>query len=261
MRLVDQGGGWMGCLDDRPIGCILGVRYDNHFGFIGLFLVKPEHRGHGYGVALWRRALTHLEAVACIGLEAAPERLGDYGRWGFRPAHDTLRWSCTACPDHRVPPGSLPAGHRLLPTTAVPESAVAAYDARHEATPRPLFLREWLKSRSPLDRVRVVVDAGGVCRGFARIRAALMPSPGSDGWRVGPWQADDEALAEGLLADLLADRTGTVLVDAPGINPGAGRILERWGFQPVGRTIRMYRGVPPVVPMQEIYGLACLELG
>lgn len=261
MQLVDQGGGWVGWVDHQPVGCILGVRYDAHFGFIGLFLVKPAYRGHGYGVALWRRALAHLKDVSCIGLEAAPERVDDYGGWGFRAAHDTLRWSSTTSPRDRPRSRTLPSGHRLLPATAVPESAVAAYDARHEATPRPLFLREWLKARSPADRVRVAVDARGACRGFARIRAALMPAPGSPAWRIGPWQADDESLAEALLADLMAGHAGTVMVDAPGINPRAGLVLERQGFRPVSRTIRMYRGRPPVVPIREIYGLACLELG
>lgn len=261
MRLVDQGGAWVGCLDHQPIGCILGVRYDAHYGFIGLFLVTPEHRGHGHGVALWRRAMAHLGDVACIGLEAAPERVQDYGCWGFHPAHDTLRWSLIVSPNQVGTPRTMPSGQRLLPAAAVAESAVAAYDARHEATPRPLFLREWLRVRSPHDKVRVAVDAGGCCRGFARVRAALMPTPGAQGWRIGPWQADDERLAEALLLDLLADRFGPVMVDAPAVNGRARRVLERWGFQPVGRTVRMYRGHPPPVPVREIYGLACLELG
>lgn len=94
----------MGCLDGEPVGCILAVRYDSHYGFIGLFLVRSDYRGYGYGVALWQRALEHLRDVACIGVEAAQERLEDYSGWGFRPAWPTVRWSRWAGE------GPLPAG-------------------------------------------------------------------------------------------------------------------------------------------------------
>jgi [ribosomal protein S18]-alanine N-acetyltransferase len=266
LRLADRGGVWVGCLEGEPIGCIVGARYDSSYGFIGLFLVRPEHRGHGYGVALWQRALAHLAAVGCIGLEAAPDRLEDYAGWGFRPAWETLRWTL------RQPAGGegsrprcadveLPSGYRVVPAAAVREEVVQAYDARHEATPRPHFLREWLRPTAPGDTVLVVLDELGCCRGFARIRPCLLPEPGPSGWRLGPWLADGPALAGVLLDQLCSDRRGAVLVDAPDALPRAHRLLTERGFHPTGRTIRMYRGTPPALALQDIYGLACLELG
>lgn len=266
MRHADRRGGWVGCLKGVPIGCVFGVRYDASFGFIGLFLVTPEHRGQGYGVALWRKALDHLSHVACVGLEAAPERVRDYGLWGFQPAHQTVRWSLPA----QQPPGwpraqclstELPHGFQVVDARTVSEPVVTAYDARHEATPRPLFLREWLQPATPGDTVLVVLDEWGCCRGFARIRAALLPQQGSLGWRIGPWMADHQALAGCLLDRLCGERQGPVLVDAPHTNPRAQRLLADRGFQPTGHTIRMYRGEPRGIPIQDIYGLACLELG
>ncbi|MEB3322166.1 MAG: GNAT family N-acetyltransferase, partial [Synechococcaceae cyanobacterium] len=268
LRRADRTGVWVGCLAGEPIGCIIGVRWDRRYGFIGLFLVRPEHRGHGYGVALWRRALEHLADVACIGLEAAPERVADYAGWGFRPAWDTLRWTLPAAPARpacaAVP---LAAGHRLLPAAAVPEAVVQAYDARHAATPRPHFLREWLRPREGEaagddPAVLVVLDRAGACRGFARIRPCLLAPAGAEaspGWRLGPWLADDGALAGALLAGLCGGRPGPVLVDAPEANPAAHRLLEQRGFRPTGRTVRMYRGAPPQLPIGDVYGLACLE--
>ncbi len=270
LRHADRTGVWVGCLDGEPVGCIIGVRWDRRYGFLGLFLVRPEHRGHGYGVALWRRALEHLDDVACIGLEAAPERVDDYAGWGFRPAWDTCRWSLPPAVVAGAPP-VLPAGHRLVSADAVPETVVQAYDARHEATPRPHFLREWLRedrggegSASPA-AVWVVQDGEGRCRGFGRIRPCLLPpgggQAGSWGWRVGPWIADTPAIAAALLDRLRRERPGPVLVDAPQDNVAAGRLLERNGFRPVSRTVRMYRGTPPPLPIGDLYGLACLELG
>jgi ribosomal-protein-alanine N-acetyltransferase len=224
-------------------------------------------------VALWRRALDHLADVETIGLEAAPERVEDYAGWGFRPLWDTLRWRLPPSGDpHRPRPGCvaapLPPGHRLLPAAAVPDPVVQAYDARHEATPRPHFLREWLRAGDE-SSVLVVLDGAGDCRGFARIRPCLLPhgegSPGAAaapaGWRVGPWLADDAVLAGALLDGLCGGRPGPVLVDAPEANPAAHRLLEQRGFHPSGRTIRMVRGTPPELPIGDVYGLACLELG
>lgn len=266
MRHVDPDGMWVGCLDHEPIGCIAAVRYDAQYGFIGLFLVQEQHRGQGYGVALWRQAMAHLADVACIGLEAAPERLEDYASWGFQPAYDTLRWKLPAAADPSGPrpsclSGALPSGYRIVPAAMVGDDVVAAYDARHEATPRPLFLREWLQSADPGDKVLVVLDGSGCCRGFARIREAQLPDSEFPGWRLGPWLADNQALAGVLLDRLCGDRQGLVLVDAPEANPRAHRLLEERGFSPTGRTIRMYRGTPPNLALQHIYGLACLELG
>ena len=74
-RHTDRQGLWVGWLGNEPIGCIAGVSYNSDYGFIGLFLVVPEHRGHGYGIELWKHAIDHLSDLRCIGLEAAPEEL------------------------------------------------------------------------------------------------------------------------------------------------------------------------------------------
>ncbi len=257
---TDSQGLWVGCLDGEPVGCIAGVRYDARYGFIGLFLVRPAFRGRGFGVALWRQALAHLGDVACIGLEAAPDRLTDYAGWGFVPAYDTLRWRLPAAIRPRCAAVELPPGHDLVAGTAVGPSLVEAYDARHGAVPRPLFLAEWLGQ--PVGDVSVVRDDLGCCRGFGRIRPCLLPDgAGDSGWRLGPLLADGAGLAGALLDRLCSDRVGPVLIDAPEAHPRAHRLLEERGFLVVGRTVRMYRGAPPALPLQDVYGLACLELG
>ncbi|MDA1246855.1 MAG: hypothetical protein O2787_06120 [Cyanobacteria bacterium] len=54
---------------------------------------------------------------------------------------------------------------------------------------------------------------------------------------------------------------GVVLIDAHAANPAAGSLLLQLGFAVVAETLRMYRSSPPAVPLSDIYGLACLELG
>ena len=85
-RHTDRQGLWVGWLGQEPIGCIAGVRYNASYGFIGLFLVVPDHRGNGYGLQLWKHSLHHLTDLPCIGLEAALDRVSDYSTWGFKPS-------------------------------------------------------------------------------------------------------------------------------------------------------------------------------
>ncbi|MCI5125057.1 MAG: GNAT family N-acetyltransferase [Candidatus Electrothrix sp. AR5] len=44
---ADPNGFLIGLLDDEPIATISAINYS--FGFIGFYIVKPEHRGTGYG--------------------------------------------------------------------------------------------------------------------------------------------------------------------------------------------------------------------
>jgi ribosomal-protein-alanine N-acetyltransferase len=298
-RQTDRQGIWVAWLNDRPIGCIAGVRYNAAYGFIGLFIVRPDQRGHGYGIQLWRHALDHLSDVRCIGLEAAPDRIADYASWGFQAASPTRRWQIHApadlspadqAPADLSPGGSVdfkaagepdsqadqpatntspghdfgqdPGPYEALPLAlvtaeALPEAALQAYDASHEATPRPHFLRDWL--RHPAGTVWALIDPQQRCHGFGRIRPCQLPQ--GQGWRIGPLIADSPQLAERLLVQLLQHHPGAVLIDAPGANPAAANLLRSRGFSVVGETLRMYRGPIPQLPLQDVFGLACLELG
>ena len=89
---TDRQGIWLGWLGITPIGCIAGVKYNKTYGFIGLYIVQRDVRGHGYGHQLWDTALDHLKDVSCIGLEAAPKLIETYRDYGFRTCTKTIRW-------------------------------------------------------------------------------------------------------------------------------------------------------------------------
>ncbi|MEX1316466.1 MAG: GNAT family N-acetyltransferase [Synechococcaceae cyanobacterium] len=263
-RHTDRQGLWLGWLGQEPVGCIAGVRYNAEYGFMGLFLVRPEHRGRGHGVALWGHAMDYLADLSCIGVEAAPERVDDYAGWGFAPASATTRWRLISDGhrrDSHTDTGNFPGlggpDQRLLEGVAIPAVAVQAYDAQREPSPRPHFLADWLNH--PTGTVLALVDRDGQCHGFGRIRPCLLRR--GEGWRIGPLLADSPALAGQLLAGLMHRHPGVVLIDAPGANPAAAPLLAGLGFQPVSHTLRMYRGTAPTVPLGDVYGLACLELG
>ena len=88
---TDRQGVWLAWQDNAPVGCIAAVTYNPDYAFIGLFVVKPEHRGHGIGRRLWQHALKTLSSVQCIGLEAAVQMVGFYERAGFQKDCITTR--------------------------------------------------------------------------------------------------------------------------------------------------------------------------
>lgn len=259
-RHTDRQGLWVGWLGNEPIGCIAGVRYNSSYGFIGLFLVVPEYRGNGYGVELWRHALDHLADLPCIGLEAAINRIDDYSCWGFKPSSPTTRWQWKRNEKYLAEIRGIQAegsGLKLLEGASIPSIAVQAYDAKREPSPRPHFISDWL--HHPAGTVLALTDANGLCHGFGRIRPCLLPE--GEGWRIGPLLADSPELAELLLRHLMDRHHGAILFDSPGANPSVKPLMERLGFNIISETLRMYRGKQPPISMNEVYGLACLELG
>src|SRR5690606_9900185 len=65
---ADPDGFLVGELDGEPVGCISAVKYGSEFGFIGLYIVRPEFRGRGFGMQLWRAAMERL-AGRNVGLD------------------------------------------------------------------------------------------------------------------------------------------------------------------------------------------------
>ncbi len=259
-RHTDRQGVWVGTLGKNPIGCIAGVRYNAAYGFIGLFLVVPEQRGNGYGLELWKHALEHLTCLPCIGLEAALDRVKDYSTWGFNTSSPTTRWQWVGndeLPGNKGYSEEEVSGLSILQDDEIPSIVIQSYDAKREPSPRPHFLADWL--HHPAGTVLALVDHNGSCHGFGRIRPCLLSE--GEGWRIGPLLADSPQLAEFLLRLLVKRHQGVVLLDTPGLNSFATPLLKRIGFNEISRTIRMYRGDQPPISMNDIYGLACLELG
>ena len=256
---TDKQGLWVGWLNDNPIGCIAGVRYNENYGFLGLFLVLENYRGRGFGLQLWKKALDHLIDLPCVGLEAAPDRIADYSKWGFSVSSKTTRWQLLGDGkflDERFRSEDLN-DFSFVEGSSIPSNAVEKFDETRENTPRPHFLSNWLKH--PAGKVIAVIDKYGRCHGFGRIRPCLLKR--GDGWRIGPLMADNPKLLTILLKKLIESHPGLIIIDAPGLNKSASELFKDLGFESQSETFRMYRGYQPPVSMKDVYGLACLELG
>ena len=68
------------------------VAYDDHFGFLGLYICAPEARGQGYGRAIWNAGMARLGART-VGLDGVPAQQDNYRRMGFVRQYETIRMS------------------------------------------------------------------------------------------------------------------------------------------------------------------------
>ena len=222
--------------------CIAAVRTGAEQGFIGLYIVRPEARGQGHGLAIWQAAMDHL-AGRSIGLDGVVAQQANYRRSGFAYAWNNARYET----DGRLAPATLAA------EAAVLDDELLAYDARHAGAPRPDFLRGWIALPG---HVALVLRRAGRIAAFGVVR------PCREGRKVGPLFADDDGLADHLLRALAAHHTGAPLVlDLPEDQPQAVRLALSHGLIRTFETARMYRGAPPAMRREGIYGLASFELG
>jgi hypothetical protein len=242
---ADPDGFLVGLLDGTPVACVSCVRYGVGYGFLGQYIVRPEYRGRGHGLAVWRAGMAHL-AGRVVGLEGVLTQVPDYERSGFRVAHHTTRFAGTGG-------GARPAG--LVPLAGVPFERVAAYDALGFPAPREAFLRRW--AALP-ESVGLAAAADGRLTGYGVVRRS------TDGYKVGPLFADDVETATRLLAGLAAAAPGRpYCIDVPDetIQPAGGRLVREFGLVEEFRTARMYRGGPPVFDAARVFGVTSLELG
>ena len=243
---ADQAGFLLGTVADEPVGCISAVSYGDKFGFVGLFIVKPEWRGKGFGKQLWKAAMERLDGRV-LALDAVTAREKMYGRMGFHAAH---RSTCGAIKS-RQPEGIAQEVQRLshLPFQRVCESDRRFFPARREA-----FLDALV--RTPGTHGFAYVSDGEL-RGWGVIREC------GNGWKTGPLYADSGEVAEHLFDALQGSvPEGTpIFVNVPQCNNLAVEFAKRHGIQPSFDTVRMYYGPEPRIDKDGIYSLASFELG
>jgi len=225
------------------------VSYAGRFGFMGFFIVRPEHRSHGLGRRLWLhrrdRLISRLRSPAVIGMDGVFAMQPFYARGGFVLANRDLRFE-------GVGAGAAPSD-LLVDLASVPFAEVSRYDAAHFPAPRERFLAAWI--RQPGGRALGAVRRG-VLHGYGVIR------PCRAGYKIGPLFADDAECAEALYAGLGDAAPGaSVFLDVPENNPQAMALARRHGLREVFGCARMYYGPAPTLPRAEIYGVTTFELG
>ena len=240
---ADPQGFFVGERDGLPIGCVSAVRYGSGFGFLGLYIVKAEHRGQGFGLVLWRAALDHL-GDRVIGLDGVVAQQENYRRSGFRLAFRNIRQKGRG--GGEAPPG-------LTELAAVPIGEILRYDETAFPAPRAEFLKSWI---SQPGAVALGVVDGRRLEGYGVLRACR------EGFKIGPLFADDEKTADRLAAGLMARAPGApVFLDTPEANPGALALAARYAMAPVFETARMLKNGAPAMQVERCFGVTTFELG
>ncbi|RCW21105.1 acetyltransferase (GNAT) family protein [Ciceribacter lividus] len=236
--------GFLGCfLGDELVAGISAVAYGQDFGFIGLYICRPDHRGKGYGKLVWDAGMARL-GDRTIGLDGVPAQQANYARMGFVAAYNTLRWS--GRPTHPQ------AGGNVVAVTGDLVPQVLAYDRPFFPAERDGFLRTWLEHPR---HARAVLRNGSV-HGYAVVREC------HDGFKIGPLFADGLEDAKALVAACAAAAGGgTLHIDVPVVQEAFAEHLWALGFEEGFATKRMYRGPAPDLVMNGIFGITTLELG
>jgi hypothetical protein len=242
---ADPGGFLLGRLAEEPVACISVIRYGEHFGFLGFYIVKPGMRGRGYGLRIWQAGMMRLEGRV-VGLDGVIAQQENYKRSGFVLAHRNIRFGGIPRFEEAHSPGLTPIGSGMA-------EAVIDYDRAFFPADRSAFLRCWLQ---PERHKGMALVKNGAVRGYGVIRACRA------GFRVGPLFADSDQGADLLFCALAATARGEpVFLDCPEPNRSATELATRHGLSPVFETARMYRGPAPALPLSRIYGMTTFELG
>lgn len=244
----DPKGFLVGLLDNQPVGCISAVKYGTDFAFIGLYIVRPEHRGKGYGLSLWNAAVTSLEGRN-IGLDGVVAQQDNYRKSGFKLAYKTIRFEGRRS-DWPVPESNI----NLVPIAQLPFDSLLAYDRLLFPAERPAFLRAWLNQ--PDACAFAAVDGTQIC-GYGLIR------PCREGFKIGPLFADTSLIANQLLTHLCLQIPVNTpfFMDVPSVNADAVALSAHYQMHPCFETARMYTQSAPTIPLNKVYGVTSLELG
>jgi GNAT superfamily N-acetyltransferase len=245
---ADPEGFFVGMLGDEAIASISVVKYDDSFGFLGFYIVKPEFRGRGYGFQLWQAGLAYLQGCN-IGLDGVVAQQDNYLKSGFQLAYRNIRYQGVS-PDSVAAP--LPA--EIVPLSALPIAAVIQYDRPFFPADRTAFLTSWLAQPGSHS---LGVMADGELAGYGVIRRCR------EGFKIGPLFADDPDWAAALFHTLIAPvPSGQVFyLDVPEVNGAAIALAEGHGMTRVFETARMYTQTPPALPLDRIFGVTTFELG
>ncbi len=242
---MDPHGYLMGFIDDEPVASLSAVSYGPDFGFLGFYIVKPEHRGKGYGWAIWQEAMKYL-ATQNVGLDGVLAQQENYKKSGFTLAYRNIRYEGTGGKKAKRP-------SFIVPLSEVPFGKLLIYDRQMFPADRKPFLQLWLKQPESL---ALGYMKGGKLMGYGMVRKCRT------GFKVGPLFADTPNIADELFQQFrgfVGD--DKIYLDIPEGNKEALSLVKRYKMSPMFETARMYTKEAPKLPLHRIFGVTTFELG
>jgi hypothetical protein len=240
---ADPKGFFIAEFEGEPVGTISAVSYTGIFGFIGLFIIKPDYRSTWTAFHLTRAATRHLKGCN-IGLDGVLERIDSYAKLGYKFAYKNARYGGKGQKYNYTGVSNL---------SDVPFEDLVEYDAGMFSVPRPQFLKKWINQP---DGTALGTLVNGKLAGYGVIR------PCREGFKIGPLFAETPELADNLFKALSGAADGeNIYLDTPCINRGAVNLALNYGMKIVFETARMYSGETDFLPINKIFGITTFELG
>jgi GNAT superfamily N-acetyltransferase len=238
--------------DDKVVGTVTTVNYENRFAWVGMVLVDPETRGHGVGTQLLQEAMSILRGIPSIRLDATPQGLPVYQRLGFKDEYELCRMQRAEAVASGIPNGAVAtassslfqsAGIAVRPMRAEDLPAVAEAD-RHMFGADRLEVLRWALKHSP-EYAWIATDSDGL-QGYCFGRH------GFNFDQIGPVHSPRETVAQMLVTACLSSvKPGTrVIVDPLLHSPSWLDWLRQHGFVHQRPFTRMalgenrYLGIP-----------------
>lgn len=240
---ADPSGFFAGFVSGAQAACISSVAYDDSFGFLGLYIIKPEFRGRGFGIRIWEKALKYL-GDRNIGLDGVVARRADYEKYGFKLAYRNLRFAGNVT--------TRSSSKNIVDLGGLEMEEIVRYDSQMFPARRDRFLTRWI---NPRGGKALGYLSGGRLAGYGVLRPCVT------GFKIGPLFADSKEIAQELLSELASHAAGQVFIDAPEPNQDAVDLAKASGMKKVFETARMYNKNVPRLPLDRIYGVTTLELG
>lgn len=240
---TDPDGFLIGELDGVPVAVISVVKYNNEFGFLGFYIVKPGFRHLGYGIKIWNAGMNYLGNIN-VGLDGVISQQDNYKKSGFKLAYRNIRFEGIA--DGKM-------SDRMIPLSNVSFDELLNYDAALFPVNRSSFLEKWISQ--PQSIAYGIYDRNKLA-GYGVIRTCRK------GFKIGPLFADSGTLAEELLNALTSSKKGEMFyLDVPEVNIRAVSLAKKNNMSVVFETARMYTGEFPSIDLSKIFGITTFELG
>ena len=243
--VTDPKGFFVGEINNEAIAVGSAVVYDEHFAFCGLYIVKPEYRGKGYGMELTHARLQYV-GPRNAGIDGVVENISIYERIGYRLAYHNVRYLGTAIDtgfDTKA----------IYSLSKVPFSDIETYDKQCFPAPRSNFLQAWITQD---DALALGFVSNGQLQGYGVRRRCFK------GHKIGPLFADNPRIAEQLFLALQQGISGDdIIIDIAEINPAAEKLVLNHKMKPVFSTGRMYLQGQPELAYEKLFGITTFELG
>lgn len=243
--VVDADGFFIGSLGHDPVAVGSAVAYNDHFAFCGLYIVHPDFRRRGYGLALTRARLEYVGARNA-GIDGVIENIPIYERVGYRLDHINTRYRGIASPVPELHPC-------VTELSAVPMPLIERYDRQCFPAERAKFLYAWV---TQLQSQGYAYLDEGFLKGYAVRRKCI------DGHKIGPLFADSPQIAAHLLDALLLEIPGDPFyLDLSHANPEVDALIRDYQLQEVFGAGRMYLKGKPYIAEDKVFGVTTFELG